>query len=159
MNSALQRWTRIAAIAFGVVALCFGTYALITEPGVWRRMWIDLAERPFGPMWFRFALQPIMAALTAWKDGAKDAATNQSPYFWTVLTDRAQRNARLAEGFRATGKILTMGLVLDLIYQAIALKAFYPVEAICVATLLAFLPYLLLRGVFERIAALSKSRP
>ena len=41
---------------------------------------------------------------------------------------------------------------MDLIYQYIVLKAFYPAEAVIVAVLLAFIPYLILRGPIERIA-------
>jgi hypothetical protein len=153
MSTSMQRWSRNAAIGFGVIALCFGTYALITEPQVWRRFWFDLVERPGGPMAFRFLLQPVMATIAAWKDGRKDAATGRSPYFWSVLTDPAQRNDRLREGLRATGKILAIGLAMDLAYQGFVLRHFYPVEAIVIALLLAFVPYLLLRGPFARLGA------
>jgi len=42
---------------------------------------------------------------------------------------------------------------MDLAYQAIVLKHFYPNEAILVAILLAFVPYMLLRGPLSRIKA------
>lgn len=157
MNSLMRRSTRAAAVAFGIVALCFAVYALLTEPGVWRRFWTDLVERPSGPMSFRFLLQPVMAIIAAWKDGTRDAATGSSPYFWTVLTDPAQRKDRLLEGLGATGKILAIGLAMDLAYQAIVLKHFYPAEAIVIAVVLAFVPYLLLRGPFARYARGRKS--
>ncbi len=41
---------------------------------------------------------------------------------------------------------------MDLIYQVIEFKTFYPGEAVIVALLLAFVPYLLLRGPCERVA-------
>lgn len=151
MRRAIQILFRVAVTTFGIVALCFGIYAMITEPGVWRRLWADLIERPSAAMSFRFILQPVMATIAAWKDGAKDAATGRSPYFWTVLTDPTRRRDRLAEGIHATSKVLAMGLAMDLAYQAFVLHHFYPVEAIIVAFLLAFLPYLLLRGPFARV--------
>ena len=40
---------------------------------------------------------------------------------------------------------------MDVIYQLIVLKIFYPGEAVIVAIGLAFFPYLLLRGPIERI--------
>lgn len=151
MKPVAQRLLRNAAIAFGIVALCLGLYSLFTEPGVLRRFWVDLVERPSGPMWFRFLLQPVMASIAAWKDGKKDAVTGRSPYFWTVLTDTTRRRDRLMEGLRATGKILALGLAMDLAYQAFVLKHFYPIEAIVIAVMVAFIPYLLLRGVFARV--------
>jgi hypothetical protein len=44
-----------------------------------------------------------------------------------------------------------MGLAMDLIYQALVLKTFYPDEALVVALLLAFLPYLIIRGLAARV--------
>lgn len=152
MKEALHRWSRYAAAAFVVVALAVGLYALATEPGVWRRFFTDLVERPDGPMSFRFFLQPVMAAIAAWKDGRKDAATGRSPYFWTVLTNAQERGPRLREGIRATAQILALGLAMDLVYQLIVFKTFRPVESLVIALLLAFVPYLLLRGPFARLA-------
>jgi hypothetical protein len=41
---------------------------------------------------------------------------------------------------------------MDVVYQIIVLKTFYPVEALIIAFLLAFVPYLLIRGPVARIA-------
>ena len=41
---------------------------------------------------------------------------------------------------------------MDVAYQLIEFKTFYPGEAAIVAVLLAFIPYLLLRGPFARLA-------
>ena len=153
MNSRFQKALSNGLIAFGVVALLMGLYALITEPGALHRFWSDIVSRPDGPMSFRFLLQPVMATLAAWKDGKRDAATGRSPYFWTVLTDPTRRGPRLREGGLATGKILALGVLMDLIYQVIVLKHFYAMEALVVALVLAFVPYLLLRGPFARITA------
>jgi hypothetical protein len=40
---------------------------------------------------------------------------------------------------------------MDVIYQLIFLKSFYPVEALLIALALAFLPYVLIRGLAARI--------
>jgi hypothetical protein len=58
----------------------------------------------------------------------------------------------LREGLNATGKILLIAILLDGIYQFIEFRTIYPVEALIVAVLLAFIPYLLLRGPIARIA-------
>jgi hypothetical protein len=142
---------RIAAVALiGLIALGLIWYGLSAETH--QRLWRDIAERPGGPMSFRFILQPIMALIAALHDGLKDARTGRSPYFWTILTDRAERRGRLWEGLISTARTVLLGLVMDGIYQLTVLKTFYPGEMAIVAILLAFLPYLLLRGAIARIA-------
>jgi hypothetical protein len=117
-----------------------------------RRIWHDLVARPDAPMRFRFILQPLMAAIVAIRDGRKDARTGRSPYFWTMLGNPRERAQRLNEGLNATARIILLGLVMDGIYQVIALKQFYPAEAVIVALLFAFVPYVIIRGPAARIA-------
>lgn len=116
------------------------------------RIWQDLVERRHGPMSFRFILQPVMASILGVRDGIKDARTGRSPYFWTVLHDSQERNARLHEGLSATARIIVLGLVMDAIYQIGVIGTFYPLEAAIVVLALAFLPYLLIRGPAARLA-------
>lgn len=122
------------------------------------RMWDDLVARPGGPLAFRFILQPVMAAVVAIRDGFKDARTGRSPYFWTVLHDGQMRSERLEEGLAATARILVLGLAMDIIYQAWVLGTFYPTEAAIIALTLAFVPYLLIRGLAARVARWWQSR-
>src|SRR5262245_23906148 len=103
-------------------------------------------------MSFRFILQPIMATIAALKDGIKDAKTGRSPYFWTSLCDRQKRTARMSEGLVSTAQIMVIGMNIDLNYQLKVFGTFDPGEAGNIAIILAFLPYLLLRGPIARIA-------
>jgi hypothetical protein len=103
-------------------------------------------------MAFRFVLQPVMATIFAVRDGMKDAQTGRSPYLWTILHDPESRRTRLGEGLKAVGRVIVLGLVMDGIYQYRVLDSFRPLEAIVMALLLAFVPYLLLRGPAARIA-------
>jgi hypothetical protein len=116
------------------------------------RLWQNLFERPGGPMLFRFFLQPTMAAIAAWRDGLSDARAGRTPFFEGALRDPAQRTVRLNEALVATARIILLGLVMDGIYQAIEFKTFHPAEAVIIALVLAFVPYLLLRGLFARAA-------
>jgi hypothetical protein len=117
-----------------------------------RGFWRDLIERPDAPMRFRFVLQPLMAALAAIHDGREDARAGRSPYFMTVLRNPQERVGLLREGLNATARIIILGLVMDVIYQLIVLKTFYPNEALVIALLLAFVPYLIIRGLVFRVA-------
>ena len=140
----------VLMIALAVLGLAwYGFSADVRE-----RIWRQLLERPGGPMTFRFILQPCMAALAALHDGLRDARSGRKPYAWALITDAPGRGARLAEGVIATARVLLLGLVMDVVYQFVVLKTFYPAEAVIVAVLLAFVPYLLLRGPFGRIARL-----
>ncbi len=94
-------------------------------------------------MTFRFILQPIMAAFAALHDGMKDATSGRSPYLWTILVDSKERGGRLREGLIATARVILLGLCMDVIYQLVVLKTFYPGEAVIVALVLAFVPYLI----------------
>jgi hypothetical protein len=135
----------VALIAAGV--LWHGVTAAVFE-----RFWHDLLERPDGPMRFRFVLQPLMAVIAAIHGGLKDARTGRSPYFWTVVGNRRERMGRLREGLTATARIILFGLAVDVIYQFLVFRTFYPGEALVVAILLAFVPYLLIRGPVTRVA-------
>ena len=116
------------------------------------RVWENLIVRPSGPLGLRFLIQPAVAILLATRDGIKDARTGRSPYFWTILTDSAERRARLREGLLAVSKIMILAVVLDTIYQYKVMGRFYPGEALVVVLVLAFIPYLLVRGPVARIA-------
>src|SRR5579863_5686072 len=93
--------------------------ALIIAGGVWhgvspaafRRLWHNILDRPGGPMTFRFILQPTMAAIAALHDGVNDARMGRSPFFWTLLSNRAERGGRLREGLISTARIILLGLV------------------------------------------------
>ncbi len=104
------------------------------------------------PMTFRFVLQPAMAALAAWRDGVADARLDRVPYLSAVLVGAGGRGSRLWEGIVATARILILGVVMDVVYQLAFLDKFYPAEAAIIAVLLAFVPYVLLRGPIGRIA-------
>ena len=117
-----------------------------------RRILDDFGNRTEGPLHFRFILQPIMAGLAAAKDGYQDAATGQRAFGLTVLTDPEKRRGRLREALVSTSTVILVALAMDAIYQVLVDQTFRPFESVLVALLLGFLPYVLLRGPFGRIA-------
>ena len=116
------------------------------------RIWTNIAQRPDGPLALRFYLQPTIAAILAIRDGMKDARSGQTPYFWAIVFRPEQRAERLREGLKAVTKVMIIAVILDAIYQWKVLGTFYPGEAVLVAFLLAYIPYLLIRGPAARIA-------
>ena len=116
------------------------------------RIFENLIGRVSGPMKFRLILQPLMAIIFAIRSGLKDAKEGRPPYFWAIFTDPANRRDMLRDGWKSVGRIFILAIVIDAIYQFIIFRWFYPVEAILVAVILAFIPYLLIRGPVNRIA-------
>jgi hypothetical protein len=115
------------------------------------RQWSDLVGRLDGPLTFRFVLQPGMALFMAFRDGLKDEHAGRPPTFWAILTDPIHSGDRLRSAVKSMWRVLLLGLVMDVIYQYIVLRTFYPVEALIVVLVLAFLPYLIARGLVNRI--------
>ena len=70
----------------------------------------------------------------------------------TLLRNPQERVGLLREGLNATARIILLGLVMDVIYQGLVFKTFFPNEALAIALLLAFLPYLIIRGLVLRLA-------
>lgn len=150
-TSSSNIFTSAVLLALAVfVALGFIWYGASSE--VLQRQWQDFTGRPGGPMSFRFILQPAMATIAAIHDGINDARLGRSPYFWTVLTNAEKRIGRLREGLISTARIIALGLAMDAVYQLKVFGTFYPGEAVVIALVLAFVPYVLLRGPVERIA-------
>jgi hypothetical protein len=135
-------------IAFVIAGLVL--YGLSSE--VLARIWQNMLDRPGGSFGFRFVLQPVMATVAALRDGISDARTGRAPLLRTILTDPEQRRGRLDEALIATARIILLGLVMDTAYQFIEFETFHPAETVIIAVLLAFVPYVVLRGLVTRIA-------
>ena len=117
-----------------------------------QRLWHNLIERPDAPMRFRFVLQPLMAAVFAIRDGLRDARVGRAPFFTTILWRPQERAERLREALNATARIILLGLLMDLIYQILVFRRFFPNEAVIIALLLGFVPYVVVRGLATRAA-------
>jgi hypothetical protein len=139
-------------LALIVVLILGGIFLYGIDTQVLERLWRQLLDRPSGPLKFRFILQPAMAILAAIHDGRQDARTGRLPYLQAVMNHPLERVGRLREGLTATARIILLGLVMDMIYQVLEFGRFYPDEAVIIAVLLAFVPYLLIRGPVARIA-------
>jgi hypothetical protein len=111
----------------------------------------DVLGRLDGPLHFRFFLQPGMAIFFAIRDGLRDAREGRPAYFWSLFTEPGARHDLLRDGWKSISKVFIIAAVLDVIYQIVVLRWFYPFETLLVAVLLALVPYLLVRGPVNRI--------
>lgn len=118
---------------------------------IWARILENIVDRISGPMRFRVLLQPVIACIFAVRSGLSDAREGKPPYFWALWSVPAHRADMLRDGWKSIGKVFMLALVLDVVYQIIVLKFVFPGEAILVGLGLAILPYLVVRGLVNRL--------
>ena len=115
------------------------------------RVWSDLTGGLHAPLAFRVVVQPLVAAFFAVHAGRRDALEGRPLFFWAVLRDPVKRRERLREAWKHIGKVFLAAVVIDVVYQIIVGRWIYPSEAIIVGAILAVLPYLVFRGIVNRL--------
>ena len=116
------------------------------------RLVTNLIGRLSGPLTLRLFLQPAVAIILSARDGLRDAREGRPPHFWRLVTGPPEaRRRRATETRKAVLKVFVMAVVLDCVYQVLVFRWVYPFEAMVTATVLAILPYVLLRGVINRV--------
>jgi hypothetical protein len=118
------------------------------------RGWDNFLARPSGSLNLRFFVQPTMAALLALQAGIQDARQGRQGYLWAILTRPERRLQLLHEGWRGAMTPFLAASALDCVYQILTVRFIYPLELLFTATVLALVPYALLRGPFNRLARL-----
>ena len=116
------------------------------------RIWHDLGGRVGGPLTFRLIIQPLVAIFLAVRAGLKDSREGNPPYFWSILNNQDHRRELLRNGWKDVARLFGFAVLMDLIYQLIVFRWFYPFETLIVAVVLALVPYLVLRGLVTRFA-------
>lgn len=114
--------------------------------------WDMLAARPGGPLSFRFLIQPLVAAAFGIREGIRDARAGESPYGWLLVTHSQRRGELVREGWSHVRNVFLAALAIDVIYEFIVFRRIYPGQTLIVATMLAVLPYMFIRGLTNRFA-------
>jgi len=110
----------------------------------------EMIGRIDGPMKFRLLLQPAVAVFFALRDGRRDARGGAKPFAWALFTAPGDRRALVKDGWKGIGKVFVVAVLLDLVYQYLAIHGFRPLQAALTAALVALIPYLLVRGLANR---------
>ena len=121
------------------------------------RAWINLVHRLDGPLHFRFIVQPLMAIFFAIRAGLRDARINETPFLY-ALWRRERWRERLRQAWLDVGKVFLVALVIDAVYQVWIQRGIFLFELLVTATLLALVPYALVRGPAARVAHLLSKR-
>ena len=117
-----------------------------------------LLGRMSGPMWIRIVIQPLVSFVIGLRAGVNDAHCGQPPFGWSVLSGHTHRRALLKQAWRDIARVFIASIVIDLTYQIFVLRWIYPLQAVFVATVLALLPYMLVRGPINRVINMRHSR-
>jgi hypothetical protein len=116
------------------------------------RGWENIVGRLSGPMSFRVFMQPAMAIFFAVFAGISDARHNKPMFLGCALSKPASWWPRLAQSWKDVGTVFIVALILDSIYQVIVHAGIFTLELLITATVLALVPYLILRDLVARVA-------
>jgi hypothetical protein len=116
------------------------------------RGWENFLARPEGPLNLRFVLQPTIATIMALRAGLKDAREGRPAYLWAAFTSPECRSQLLHGGWKDMRTMFLISASLDAVYQVMVHRGIYLLELLFTATLLALVPYLVLRGPVNRVA-------
>jgi hypothetical protein len=97
--------------------------------------------------------------ILAIRAGWRAAREHRPAFFRTLLREPAKRRFLLWGAWKDVGKLFLVAVVLDVVYQIIVLHWVYPVQTLIVATMLAAVPYLVIRGPINRIVTHIRLRP
>ena len=84
--------------------------------------------------------------------GLTDARERQPLFSWTVFTNPGRHHELLRQARNDVGTVFIVALVLDSIYQVIAHSGIYALELLLTSTILALVPYVIVRGLVTRLA-------
>lgn len=116
----------------------------------------ELVGRAHGPMQIRLIIQPLVASFLAVRAGLRDARAGNPPFLWALAFYPKRRRELLRQAWKDIAKIFVVAMILDIVYQIIALRAIRFGQALPMAILLAVVPYLLLRAPVTRLFGKSK---
>jgi hypothetical protein len=119
---------------------------------IFNRLWQNLLGRMNGPLNFRLIAQPAVATFLAVRAGLMDARLGRPAFVWAALTNPSYRHVLITQSWKDVWKVFALAVALDAIYQLMVNRGVYLLELFIVATTLAVIPYILLRGPVARIA-------
>lgn len=122
------------------------------------RGWDELIARDSGPLHVRLVLQPLVATILAIRSGLNDAREGRPLFFWALALEPEQRRPLLRHLWKDVGKLFVFACVLDVVYQLLVLRWVYPLQTVIVATVLAILPYLVFRGLANRMGRIGAKK-
>jgi hypothetical protein len=105
-----------------------------------------------GPGHLRVLVQPTLAILLGIVDGRKDSHAGQRPFGVVLRAKRgAERWTYLKQNLRRVLVPLCLAIILSMVFQYVVRRSIHLLPAFLFAILLVALPYVLARGIANRI--------
>src|SRR5262245_31308460 len=109
------------------------------------RGWENFVGRLMGPMQLRLIIEPAIAMVFAILSGLRDARAGRKPMLWALLLSREDRSTLVREGWKDLFVTLMVAIGADCVYQVMTSKAIYLLELIATVSMLAIVPYVIIR--------------
>ena len=110
-----------------------------------------LIELISGPGTFRFLIQPVLAIVMGVRDGRNDAKSSTPPILQLLLLQSGKRSETLKGTLKSIALPLILAVVLDSILQIYIFGIWRLQWALAVGVGLVGIPYILTRGITNRI--------
>jgi hypothetical protein len=111
-----------------------------------------LLGRASGPLHFRLFVMPLVVTFLAIRAHLRDVREGKPTRLLAFLRDPTERRRLRRSALRDIGKVFIVACVLDITYQILVLRSFYPGEMLVIAVGCAVVPYVLVRGPITRLA-------
>lgn len=112
----------------------------------------QLFGRASGPFHLRLVITPAVAMIYAIRTGLRDARAGHPAFLREAVRNPDARHRIRRSWRKDIGTMIVVVLAVDTLYQLVALRAFYPLQALIVVVVLAIVPYAVCRGVTTSIA-------
>jgi hypothetical protein len=132
----------------------------VEHPGFWQSLVRDLTGHGIfgGSFQWRLILQPLAAIILGVRLGIRDAKQGERPFFASLFHE-PKRAKRLATEARQAALPLAIAFIVDSILQHLINHHIRPLQALFVGGLLVFLPFLIVRGLTNRLWAHGHAGP
>jgi hypothetical protein len=104
-----------------------------------------------GKFQIRLILQPVLAMLLGLRFGVRDAKQGKPPFFGALVGDKQDRGHLFKQSLRDAVIPLCIAFIIDSILQYMINHHVRPLASVIVGGLLVYLPFLIVRGLANRI--------
>jgi hypothetical protein len=120
----------------------------VEQLGFWEGM---IRELTSGQGQFRLLLLPAVALVVGVRAGIADAREGYAPFGRRLREANEPRTQLMKDAVKRALNPLALAVILDVILQRLTLGYVRPLAAVIVAAVLAWIPFVIVRGIMNRL--------